>query len=159
MRRLPKPIQEVGYFFDCQFTTGHFIDHHGLSAHVAQLRCQLSEVLRVDCINVIHARLSLYTFLVYNQTCFASFYEGEVTLNLSQSNLTLPWLQTLAHDEIVFNLQWRAGSALISMFLATCLKSLDILANFAAPAPSITRDKAEQWRYEALDTEEDMITV
>jgi hypothetical protein len=89
--------------------------------------------------------MSLSTYLAYKESCFETFYEGEIAYD-ADSNVVDDDGQTA----FVANFQWEAGNGLICLFVATALKIFDILANVLVPTPTITRNLKEQEEYEAL---------
>lgn len=99
---------------------------------------------------------SLYTALLYNNRCFAGFYQGEVTVDLNTTEFDWQALLGSNPSSYVINvgLEWSAGNAYLCMVTATALKSIDIIANLIVPTPSITRDRDEQERYEAIEAPE-----
>jgi hypothetical protein len=89
--------------------------------------------------------LSLVTFLKYNQSCFATFYDGIVPFYLNG---------TVASEDAdgpvgLVDFDWNAGKGLICMYAAAALKAVDILVLAIIPTPNITRDPVEQAEYEA----------
>jgi hypothetical protein len=93
--------------------------------------------------------MTLSTILAYENSCFNSFYDGNVYFDADSNALD---------DEIgatyLADFAWEAGNGLICLYLATFIKLLDIIANVLVPTPTITRNRKEQEEYEALNAEE-----
>lgn len=109
---------------------------------------------------IVSGTMSLITFLKYNNQCFASFYDGVYSMQVF-SNSTSPVVQdaltavpSLEGATISVDFSWRPGTGLFCLYVATAFKFLDVIVHLVTPTPTITRDKEEQLRYEALSVEE-----
>ena len=79
--------------------------------------------------------LSLYTWRVYVQSCFAVFYDGIIPYDDNGSAFTPEEINAMSDEEKRLNIlvrmdyHWKAGPGLICVITATCLKIVDILCN------------------------------
>jgi hypothetical protein len=93
--------------------------------------------------------MTLSTILAYENSCFESFYDGNVYFDADSNALDDENGATYLAD-----FDWEAGNGLICLYLATFIKLIDIIANILVPTPTITRNRKEQEEYEALSGEE-----
>ena len=108
------------------------------------VNCQKVFASFVACFNML---MSLYTWVGYTNSCFASFYEGEIPYD-RQQNVLSP--DEASQAFISFDFKWRPGPGLFCIAAATVLKAVDILCHCIIPTPKITRDLKEQQEYENL---------
>jgi hypothetical protein len=93
--------------------------------------------------------MTLSTLLAYENSCFKSFYDGNVYFDTDSNALDDENGATYLVD-----FDWKAGNGLICLYLATFIKLIDIIANILVPTTTITRNRKEQEEYEALSDEE-----
>jgi len=92
----------------------------------------------------------LVACLSYNQSCFASFYDGTIPYYLNGTVVPGGRYPQTGVPLGFVDFQWKAGNGLICVYVAIALKLFNIVLLAALPTPTITRDKDEQAQYEAL---------
>jgi hypothetical protein len=103
---------------------------------------------------IISVGFAIYTFVIYQFRCFRSFGFGTICIHEDGEIIDAPNGSCPPDFVTVQRLFW-AGPGWISLSVASGLKILDMLFNFAIPTPTICRDPEEQREYELLVKGED----
>jgi len=127
------------------------------------------------CVGAITALLLLRTFIIYRNTCFNSFWDGNYCYDSAGIRVGCPIIyldvndprRTNATQEELdaslqlgrtvtsANLSWDAGPAYILLGLAVFIRIYSVITNFIVPTPPITRDRNMQWEYERFAKRQD----